>query len=202
MRRLISVLALTTLAVALLVGPVTTASAGGGAHCAPQFTDAETDVVLLKNNCFVPTIARVDPGTKVRFINKDSIAHTVTGAVYIFGSLDDFSTGERSFRFDEEGIYPYVCILHPGMAGAVVVGDGKGDLAAISVTEESYVNPPARDDSAAVDSDVSATEPAAASEPSTQWLLALTVLMGLAMAGAFWLPRRKTQQLLTTNQRS
>ena len=195
MRRLILALTLATLAVALLVGPVTTASAGGGAHCAPMFTDAETDVVLLKNNCFVPTIARVDPGTKVSFHNKDSMPHTVTGAVYIFGSMDEFSTGERSFRFDEEGVYPYVCILHPGMAGAVVVGDGKGDLAAMSVTEESYANPPAQNDSAAVDSDARATEPTATSEPSTQWLLALTVLMGLAMAGAFWLPRRKAQQL-------
>ena len=195
MRRLIPVLALTTLIAALLVGPVTTASAGGGAHCDPMFTDAEADVVLLRNNCFVPTIARVDPGTKVSFVNKDSIAHTVTGAVYIFGSMDEFSTGERSFRFDEEGVYPYVCILHPGMAGAIVVGDGKGDLAAMTVTEESYVNPPAQDDSAAVDSDAPATEPAATNEPSTQWLLALTVLVALAMAGALWLPRRKAQQL-------
>ena len=195
MRRLIPVLALTMLAAALLVGPVTTASAGGGAHCAPQFTDGEADVVLLQDNCFVPTIARVDPGTKVRFINRDSMPHTVTGAVYIFGSMDEFSTGERSFRFDEEGVYPYVCILHPGMAGAIVVGDGKGDLAAMHVTDESYANPPAQEDSAAIDSDAPATEPAATNEPSTQWLLALTALIGLAMAGVFWLPRRKAQQL-------
>jgi plastocyanin len=159
-------------------------------------TDSETDVVRLTQNCFVPTIARVDPGTKVTFVNEDRIAHTVTGALYVFGDMEGFSKGEQSYRFAEEGIYPYVCILHPGMAGAIVVGDGKGDLAAMHVTDESYANPPAQDDStSAVDSEAPATEPAAAREPSNQWLLALVVLVGIAIAGATWLSRRKTPQL-------
>jgi hypothetical protein len=29
-------------------------------------------------------------------------------------------------RFDETGIYPFACNYHPGMTGAIVVGDGKG----------------------------------------------------------------------------
>ena len=192
MRRLIPVLALAILTLALSVGPATVATAGGGAHCNPMFTDGETDVVRLAKNCFTPTIARVDPGTKVRFVNEDGIPHTVTGAVYVFGSMDEFSTGERSFRFEEEGTYPYVCILHPGMAGAVVVGDGKGDLSTTSVTEETFANPPV-DDSANIDRQAPATEPTATSGPR-MWPVALVVLLGIGIAGATWLSRRKTPQ--------
>jgi hypothetical protein len=39
-----------------------------------------------------------------------------------------------TFRFDEEGVYPFFCCLHPGMAGAVVVGDGAGTGAAGAAT--------------------------------------------------------------------
>jgi hypothetical protein len=28
--------------------------------------------------------------------------------------------------FDETGVYPFACNYHPGMTGAIVVGDGKG----------------------------------------------------------------------------
>jgi hypothetical protein len=31
--------------------------------------------------------------------------------------------GSVSYSFDEAGVYPYVCTWHPGMVGAVVVGD-------------------------------------------------------------------------------
>lgn len=195
MRRLIPLLALATLATALLVGPATLARAGGGAHCSPQFTDAATDDVRLTNNCFVPTIARVEPGAKVTFENFDGAPHTVTGAVYIFGDMDEFTTGKRSFTFDEEGVFPYVCILHPGMAGAIVVGDGEGKVSTRSVT-----GVPITDSDETSSTDDSATE-AVAQEPETQsassnqpgnlWLLASLVI---ATGGALWWLRRKPQQ--------
>ncbi len=34
------------------------------------------------------------------------------------------------YRFDEDGVYPYSCLLHPGMVGAIVVGDGVGTATA------------------------------------------------------------------------
>jgi len=193
MRRLIPVLAVTILTLALSVGPATMARAGGGAHCAPMFTDAKADVVRMTRNCFVPTIARVDPGAKVSFVNEDGIPHTVTGAVFVFGSIKEFSTGERSFRFEEEGTYPYVCILHPGMAGAIVVGDGKGAVSPMSVTEDAFANPPAKDNSSAADAEAPGAEPAAANGPG-MWPIGLAML-AIAGAAAVWLPRRKTPQL-------
>jgi len=38
-----------------------------------------------------------------------------------------------SYRFVRSGVYPYVCTYHPGMVGAVVVGDGTG-LGAVGTT--------------------------------------------------------------------
>jgi hypothetical protein len=35
-------------------------------------------------------------------------------------------------RFSRAGTYPYYCIYHPGMAGAVLVGDANGPGAAVS----------------------------------------------------------------------
>ena len=193
MRRLIPLLALATLAFALVLGPATIANAGGGAHCAPKFTDAETDVVRLSNNCFVPTVARIEPGTKVRFVNEDHVPHTVTGAVYIFGDMDEFTTGERSFSFDQEGIFPYVCILHPGMAGAIVVGDGEGKVTTSSVTEGTISGSSETGDSSA-DAPAVATEPesrlASSNEPANLWVLAAIVI---AMGGVLWWLRRKPQ---------
>ena len=36
------------------------------------------------------------------------------------------------YRFDQDGVYPYSCLIHPGMVGAIVVGDGVGtDLSGV-----------------------------------------------------------------------
>jgi hypothetical protein len=42
-----------------------------------------------------------------------------------WGNADDIAEGESvAYAFDNPGVYPYFCILHPGMVGAIVVGDG------------------------------------------------------------------------------
>jgi hypothetical protein len=43
-----------------------------------------------------------------------------------------------TFRFKEPGVYSYTCLLHPGMTGTVVVGNGNGKGAAV---EEITVEP-------------------------------------------------------------
>ncbi len=105
----------------LLAAP---AVAGGGGCHRPQ-TDQAGGEVVMEENCFTPTILRVSPGDTVTFVNADSWAHTVTGAQLTWGSTQDIRGGATvSHTFDQAGIYPYVCVLHPGMLGAVVVGDG------------------------------------------------------------------------------
>jgi plastocyanin len=103
------------------------AEAGGGCHGAA--TEGTGAVVVLDQRCFGPTILRVAPGTKVTFVNKDPDVHNVTGFGYRWGSQSDLRQGQRfSTTFGSRGVFPYTCTLHPGMNGAVVVGDAAPSL--------------------------------------------------------------------------
>lgn len=98
-------------------------AAGGGCH-AVGMTDADTTRVVMAGNCFSPTIARVPAGAAVTWINKDAAGHTVTDANLSWGSMDELGAAKMvNVRFSRVGIYPYYCFIHPGMAGAIVVGD-------------------------------------------------------------------------------
>ena len=115
-------LALATLA---LVPGVAGASGGGG--CGGPVTDAAGTTVEIKDFCFGPTILRVATGETITFVNRDPTPHTVLGANGAWGSYDALKHGgEATYGFSEAGVYPYVCTLHVGMVGAVVVGDGVG----------------------------------------------------------------------------
>ena len=76
--------------------------------------------------CFTATVTTVDPGTPVTFVNRDDgITHNVGG--HQWGQFEDMLQGDAfTVSFDEAGIYPFACTYHPGMTGAIVVGDGKG----------------------------------------------------------------------------
>ena len=129
-RRSLFVLALTVLGwLAVAAAP---ALAGGGCHGAA--TSGGGDTVELRDMCFTPTTLRIAPGDAVTFVNRDTIVHMVGGIGW--GHFEDLIAGDAfTATFDEPGIYPYACIYHPGMTGAIVVGDGigAGDGAQVAV---------------------------------------------------------------------
>lgn len=174
------------LSASMIAGAVFTAPAvaGGGAHCDPKIEDARTTTVALSKNCFNPTVARIRPGDEVTFINKDAVPHTVTGALFTFGGMEDLNKGnEATYRFDDEGIFPYYCIYHPGMAGAVVVGDGVGKGGIGTVTDVSFygtndaMEKRAAEEAAEGESPTSATEGVNA----PLWSIALAAFGALAV---------------------
>jgi hypothetical protein len=58
-------------------------------------------------------------------VNTDPIVHNIGGNLW--GHLEDLQPGDSySATFNDAGIYPYACSYHPGMTGAIVVGDGDG----------------------------------------------------------------------------
>ena len=190
MRKIVGILVIGLAAASLVPG---TAVAGGGAHCEPHISDQRTNVVTMAKNCFHPTVARVGVGDQVTFVSEDPVPHTVTGAVFAFGDTDELlESDRRAFRFDEEGIYPYVCIIHPGMMGAIVVGDGKGPGDGAIVETSSYVAPMDEADAGTDDGAASetTTEPVAATDGS-QWPLAVALVLVLTVA-AFVGTRRAT----------
>ncbi|TMB71113.1 MAG: hypothetical protein E6J43_00235 [Chloroflexi bacterium] len=119
-----------TMIIALAIGSLalaggTPAQAGGGCH-SNVFSDEAKTTVELSKSCFSPTVVRVQPGDQVTWTNTDPTAHTVTGVADSWGTDQQIPEGQSvSYKFDKSGVFPYFCYLHPSMAGAVVVGDGR-----------------------------------------------------------------------------
>jgi plastocyanin len=117
-----------TAVLAFALGLAPSASAGGG--CA-EITSGQGTTVEMLYACITPSLLRVDPGETVTFVNRDSFRHIITGAGYAWGSRGYMGEGETfTATFRRPGVYPFQCFLHPGMVGAVLVGDANGPGAA------------------------------------------------------------------------
>ena len=132
MRRLLAtaILAASLISISLASSAVpAVALAGGGCHGgsdAPPPGDDAVSTVKIDGCMFFPTIARVPVGTTVTFLNTGAAPHNVTGVDHRWAS-ETLMLGDRfEHRFAAAGIYPFACTLHPGMNGAVVVGDVAG----------------------------------------------------------------------------
>ena len=130
MRKRFSVLM--ALAVIGLVLAMPTAAAGGGCHVSittGMSTGTKTAIPVSKC-AFRPTVNYIEPGDRLTWTNKDPVPHTVTGAHLSWGPERILDNGESvRYVFKSEGVYPYYCVLHPGMVGAVVVGDATAPAA-------------------------------------------------------------------------
>lgn len=99
------------------------ALAGGGCHAG--VTQGSGDTIEIVDACFTPAILHVDPGQQVTWINQDDFAHNITANAW--GYFDDLNQGDVfTATFRKDGVYPFACTYHPGMSGAIVVGDGMG----------------------------------------------------------------------------
>ena len=77
--------------------------------------------VKIDNFSFAPQVLRVSVGTKVTWINKDDVPHTVVSVEKKFKS-SPLDTGDKfSFTFSTPGTYEYFCSIHAHMTGKVVV---------------------------------------------------------------------------------
>ena len=76
--------------------------------------------------CYIPSYYVTKLDEPVIWKNEDSAFHSVTSGSYeeptdLFdsGHMDPYGT--FSYKFDEPGMYPYFCTLHPWMAGNIKV---------------------------------------------------------------------------------
>jgi len=129
----------TIVAVGAIVG-MPAASAGGGCHSGVTENDGggqDAVTVRLVDACFTATVTTVDQGAPVTFVNMDEFVHNVGGNQW--GHFDDLHGGDAfTVSFDEAGTYPFACSYHPGMTGAIVVGDGKGAAGAETIAVEPF----------------------------------------------------------------
>lgn len=110
---------------ASLLLPLSPAAAGGGCHAPAglSLTASTSRDVAIAECAFQDTVTYIEPGQSVTWFNKDELPHTVTGAAGSWGDdLMLYQGDTASFTFEDAGVFPYYCVLHPSMVGAVVVG--------------------------------------------------------------------------------
>jgi len=93
------------------------------APAAPKNTQAGTaaNQVIIENFSYVPATLTVKAGTKVTWINRDDVPHTVNENDKRFksGTLD--TDNQFSYTFSSPGTFSYFCALHPKMTGQIIV---------------------------------------------------------------------------------
>jgi len=79
------------------------------------------------DNCFIPSTVVITAGGTVTWENVDNAAHTASsgtaagGPDGVFDSSLIMAGGSYSKTLDDEGTYPYFCMVHPWMQGTVIV---------------------------------------------------------------------------------
>jgi plastocyanin len=82
---------------------------------------AAANQVIIENFSFAPATLTVKVGTKVTWINRDDVPHTVNENDKRFKSSTMDSDDQFSYTFSSPGTFRYFCALHPKMTGQIIV---------------------------------------------------------------------------------
>jgi plastocyanin len=77
--------------------------------------------VSIENFSFAPATLTVKSGTKVTWINRDDVPHTVDENDKRFKSGPMDTDDQFSYTFSSPGTFSYFCALHPKMVGQIIV---------------------------------------------------------------------------------
>ena len=125
------------------------------------------------NQCFIPNPVTIAMGGTVTWENVDNAAHTVTsgspadGPDGVFDSSLIMAGGATfSHTFDAVGTYDYFCMVHPWMAGSVIVEDeaAEAEAAEAEAAEAEAAEAEAAAAIAALEAEQAAAAEAAAAE--------------------------------------
>jgi plastocyanin len=93
---------------------------GGGSSGGDSDQTAMSDVSIV-DFAFQPALITVGVGETVEWTNTGDVDHTVDSDSEIFESGHIHPGRTYRYTFDEPGIFPYHCDIHPHMRGMVVV---------------------------------------------------------------------------------
>ncbi len=88
---------------------------------------SQTVTIDQKGLMFAPHISVVQQGATIEFLNSDSVAHNVFwpsigGNKKLTHNLGTWPKGQKkSFKFDNPGVIPLLCNVHPEMSAYVIV---------------------------------------------------------------------------------
>ncbi len=87
----------------------------------PLPSSSTNSVVNIDNFSFTPQTLTVRAGTKVTWVNKDDVPHTVTSDDKKFKSRALDTDEVFSYTFSTPGTNSYYCSVHPHMTGKIIV---------------------------------------------------------------------------------
>jgi len=111
----------------IVVAPPAFAAHGEGGMSATVENAAGSSTPGCEPDCFIPSTVVITVGGTVTWENTDTAAHTSSsgtpagGPDGVFDSSLIISGGSYSVTLDDEGTYPYFCMVHPWMEGTVIV---------------------------------------------------------------------------------
>jgi plastocyanin len=89
-----------------------------GAYQAPDLVA----VVEIRAFAYTPNPVIIPIGGRVRWVNRDPVAHTATSnPAGEFDSGTIAPGGQFEYQFNQAGTYSYTCTIHPAMTGKVIV---------------------------------------------------------------------------------
>lgn len=78
--------------------------------------------VVMQNSQFAPKVIRVKVGQKIHWVNDDGYAHNVTATKGDTFKSDNINGGGTfDYTPDKAGRIDYVCTIHSGQSGTIVV---------------------------------------------------------------------------------
>jgi plastocyanin len=95
--------------------------------CVVFMISCKNDVVMAPNEVVLsglsynPASLTVSLGTKVTWINNESVTHTVTSDSSLFDSGDMIKGNSFTYTFNKAGTFGYHCKFHPNMTGKIIV---------------------------------------------------------------------------------
>jgi plastocyanin/mono/diheme cytochrome c family protein len=90
-------------------------------HDEPGTQTPQGRTVAMDGTSFVPAEIRVQAGETVTWINRDPFPHTVASRTGRFRSGELAADAHWQFTPAAPGRFEYVCTLHPGMRGTLIV---------------------------------------------------------------------------------
>ena len=90
--------------------------------------DSDKVDVVIDELSFLPPFIHIKKGTTVTWENRDKVEHTVAfhnkKTPTQVTESDVLKTGNtHTYTFAEEGVYDYICGIHPFMRGGIIVGN-------------------------------------------------------------------------------
>jgi len=125
------ILAILTAAAALVAVAGCGSSSSSSSSSTPAATTPATSIapaaggataVTMQNIAFAPAVVSVKAGQTVTWTNDDSVDHNVTATKGATFKSSTFGKGGTfSWNAGKAGTVSYVCTIHPGMAGKIIV---------------------------------------------------------------------------------